>query len=735
MTRNKGIFMSRYLVPIYTITIFLSAFLLFVFQPMVGKYILPTLGGTPSVWNTAMLFFQILLLAGYIYAHLLGRIGSIRVQAGLHLVLMALACAALPLALPENIEPIDTQPVLWQLRTMIGMAAGPFFILSASAPLLQKWFSRTHHKNADNPYFLYSASNIGSMLALLTYPVITEPLLALHEQSNLWSVGYFTLAGMFILCIWSSKFHTEIKPDKIETVEKIALKRKLLWVFLAFCPSSLMLGYTTYITTDVASMPLFWVIPLALYLGTFIIAFAAKPFLPLQATRIIQAVLLIFLAALQISTFTGHGSPWYLMIFHGALFFFTALMCHQELVALKPKTSSLTEFYLFLSLGGALGGVFNSLLAPVLFKLPYEYYIVIVLSLFARYASEPLSKTPEFNGRKSTYKELALFPGVMLLGISAIFVDSVWVRVAIVLLTLVSSMFLINRRIAFMATIALIMIFNPPNTWTKIRDSVLIERNFFGVLRIQDYPAQQIRILSNGTTTHGAQALDHNFKKIPLTYYHPAGAVGDIFAVMDGYTGEQKIAALGLGIGSIACYNRTGRSFDFYEINQQVIDITENPKYFSYLKDCGSPYKIVLGDARHKIEEAPDHSYGMIFVDVFSSDNIPIHVMTLEAIETYKKKLKPGGIIVIHVSNRYFNLQREVAALAKATNMQMLYRLTKGGNVLGTKMSYTPSIYTVMSDNPQVMAEFEKRQWTPVEIPEDMHPWTDDYANIIRAFK
>ena len=727
--------MSRYLVPVYTITIFLSAFLLFVFQPMVGKYLLPTLGGTPSVWNTAMLFFQVLLLGGYIYAHLLGRIESVKIQACLHLLLMLLACAALPLALPENAEPLDSQPILWQLRTMIGMAAGPFFVLSASAPLLQKWFSRTNHKNADNPYFLYSASNIGSMLALLSYPVVTEPLLALHEQSSLWSFGYALLAALFIACVWSSKFHTEIKIAPAEETAPIPVKRKLLWVFLAFCPSSLMLGFTTYITTDVASMPLFWVIPLALYLGTFIVAFSPKPFLPLAATRILQAVLLIFLAVLQISHFIGHGSPWLLMSFHGVLFFFTALMCHQELVALKPKAARLTEFYLYMSLGGALGGAFNSLIAPVLFKLPYEYYIVIVLSLFARYASEPLSKTPEFFKKKNKYIELALFPGVMLLGVGAAILDKGWVHLVAVVGTLIFSMLLINRRVAFVATLAVILIFNPPHAWLKIKDSVLIERNFFGVLRIQDYPNEEIRILSNGTTTHGAQALDHNFKNIPLTYYHPAGAAGDIFAVLDSYPGNQKVAALGLGIGSIACYNHPGRSFDFYEINQQVIDITENPKYFSYLKDCGSPYKIVLGDARHKIEEAADGSYDMIFVDVFSSDNIPIHVMTLEAIQSYKKKLKPGGLIVIHVSNRYFNLQREVAALAKAADMQMLYRYTKGGNVLGTKMIYTPAMYTVMSDNPKIMQDFLKRQWEPVKIPDDMRPWTDDYANIMRAFK
>lgn len=726
--------MSRYLVPVYIITIFLSAFLLFAVQPMVGKFLLPSLGGTPAVWNTAMLFFQVLLLAGYIYAHLLAKIKKPQVQALFHLGLMALATLALPLALPAEMDDPSKGPVLWQLKTMIGMAAAPFFILSASAPLLQNWFSRTDHPNADNPYFLYAASNIGSMLALLTYPVVTEPLLALHEQSWLWSAGYFLLAGMFILCALTPKFH-KAKEQSIEAEDSpVSVKTKLIWIFLAFCPSSLMLGYTTYVTTDVASVPLFWVMPLALYLGTFIIAFSSKPFFPLPATRILQAILLILLSCIQIFSLGSNGA-WLLIAFHGALFFFTSLMCHQELVALKPRTSRLTEFYLYLSIGGALGGVFNSLIAPILFKLPYEYYIVIILSLFARHASTSITKDPEFKITKFSFKEIALFPGVLLIGCAAALIDHFLIRGIMVIVTLIASLFLINRRVAFVTTVGVVLLFNPPNSWMKMKESVLIARNFFGVLRIQDYKETGVRVLSNGTTSHGAQALDHNFKKIPLTYYHPAGSVGDIFSILDSSDKPQNVAALGLGIGSIACYTHPRREFDFYEINQQVIDVSEDQKYFSYLKDCESPYKIILGDARHKVMEMPDHNYDMIFVDVFSSDNIPIHVMTLEAIKGYKTKLKPGGFIVIHVSNRFFNLEKEVAAIAKASSMTALVRYAKGGDVLGTKIKYNPNIYTVMSDNPEIIAKFKAMKWKDIQIPDDMRPWTDDYANIMRAFK
>ncbi len=727
--------MSRYQVPVYTLTIFLSAFLLFVFQPMVGKFLLPLLGGTPSVWNTAMLFFQLLLLAGYIYAHILSHIQNPRAQAMLHIALMAIAAFALPLALPATLEPIGLHPVWWQLKTMIGMAAGPFFILSASAPLLQKWFSRTKHPDAQNPYFLYSASNIGSMLALLSYPIVTEPLFGLHQQSLMWAIGYGALACLFIFCAATSKFEPEVKVETSASEDNITWKRRFTWVFLAFCPSSLMLGYTTYITTDIASVPLFWVIPLALYLGTFIIAFSNKPYFSLPVTRILQGILLVFLLFVMVSHI--NNGQWTWLVMHGLLFFFTALMCHQEAVALKPKVSKLTEFYLFISLGGALGGVFNSLIAPVIFKLPYEYFLVILLSVFARYASLPLAADKEFaKAGKNDWKAYALFPGVMIIGATAALTDTNWVMLALAFIVFALSFGLLDKRVAFLTTFIVIGIFNPPYSYSKLRDSILIERNFFGVLRIQDYTASGERVLSNGTTTHGSQALSKNFKRTPLTYYYPLGSAGDIFGILDDIKTKtpQKVAALGLGVGSISCYKHAGRSFDFYEINPAVIDITQNPKYFSYLHDCGSPYKIVMGDARQEIAKAPDHSYDLIFVDVFSSDNIPMHILTVEAMQIYKQKLKPGGIIVVHVSNRFFTLKNEVAAIGHTLGLTTLSKMSVGGKVMGTDIQYYPSIYTVLTDNTRLTDKFEAKGWLELKTPEKMHPWTDDYANIVRAF-
>jgi len=733
MTRNKDSKpMTRALTPLYIATIFLSAFLLFAVQPMVGKYLLPLLGGTPSVWNTAMVFFQLLLLAGYIYAHLLTKIKNPKVQAILHITLILAACISLPIALGNDPDATTDHPIQWQLQTMLGMAAAPFLMLSASAPLLQKWFSHTSHPDAHNPYFLYAASNIGSMLALLSYPFVVEPLLGLKEQSFIWAIGYGVLAVLFCLSAFSGNFKPQTESISTQPTVSTAWTTRLKWIFLAFCPSSLMLGYTTYITTDIASAPLFWVFPLALYLGTFIIAFSTRPLLRITTTRFLYGFSVLFLLSVNLAGMHGIA-PWFTVLLHTFLFFFAALMCHQELVATKPDTSKLTEFYLLISFGGALGGIFNSLIAPLIFKLPLEYYVVIALTAFALKISEPDRRVPMLEDiRKNGWSSLLLFPGILLLAFSTFFFVNSQYQFMVGAFLLIGGTALYLRRLPFILTVVLVTFFATPYSWEKINNSLLTERNFFGVLRIQDYPKSQVRLMSNGTTTHGAQALVDSYKKIPLTYYYMGGPVGEIFAEFDSFP-SQKIAALGLGVGSIACYTHEGRTFDFYEINPAVIRIAEDPAYFTYLRDCGSPYKMVLGDARKKISLAQDQSYDMIFVDVFSSDNIPVHVMTLEAMELYKRKLKPGGIIVVHISNRFFNLKKEIGLLGNKIGMPVLTRYMDGKDVPGSKLKSTPSSYTVLSENKELMERLGGRGWTAPDVPHNMKPWTDDFADIVRA--
>jgi hypothetical protein len=727
----------KHLVPLYAVTLFISAFLLFSVQPMVGKYLLPLMGGGPSVWNTAMLFFQLLLLGGYAYAHGMARFLKPRTQHYIHVALLLLAALSLPLTLPAGADPTGHNPLLWQLSTMVLMAAAPFFILSSTAPLLQQWFAKTNHAKAENPYFLYVASNIGSMLALLSYPIVIEPMLHLYDQSIVWSYGYGLLAVLLIICGLVSKFSAQRDGEILihEEDEAITWKRRLTWLLLAFVPSSLMLGVTTFITTDVTTVPLFWVIPLALYLLSFIIAFSEKPALSLPLTRIVQAISALFLLFLMI--LNSMMLLWNVAVIHLLFFFFTALMCHQELAALKPKARHLTEFYLIMSLGGALGGIFNSLLAPLIFELPYEYMIVIILSLFCRYVSD--SNQPSLQLSWAWIRDFRTYGWKILLiavlGIIAAIsnVKLVDLFCALAIPFLCFSYF--NRRWLFGVLYLAAVLLNPLVSWQNLTKTIAIARNYYGVILVQDKDG--VRLMTHGVTNHGGQALDPD-KKF-FAYYGPGSGLADIYQTSymkgDRY---QNIGLLGLGTGSTACfYNAENRHFDYFEIDPNVIAIAENPEYFTYLSDCGANYTIHEGDGRLLMASMADQKYDFILVDVFTSDNIPMHIITRNAVEIYQKKLKPDGILLFHTSNRFFNLAPELGAIAEAMGGKAMKKInipkddTSSG--LRTSLFNYPSSYVVIAGD-QVMEELKHIDpaWTDIEA-DSRRPWTDDYANILRA--
>ena len=400
------------LVPVYSLTLLFSAALLFSVQPMFSKMVLPLLGGTPQVWNTAMLFFQLMLLGGYAYAHGTTRFLSIRAQAVLHIVLLAIFTIVLPIAIPpDTIPPTQSDPTLWQLGLMITTVGGPFFVLAGSAPMLQRWFSASGHKDSDNPYFLYGASNLGSMTALLAYPVLIEPFLNLAGQSYSWMIGYFTLIALTtvsIITVWNNpaaKHAPKTISDDLQS--PITWPMRFKWLVLAFIPSSLMLGVTTYITADIASVPLLWILPLALYVATFIIVFARKQIISLKSTTSIQAVLLVVLLSQKIAF--ASVSPYLLIGIHMAVFFFSALTCHMELARSRPNARHLTEFYLIMSIGGAIGGFFNAIIAPQYLVVPIEYGLALVLACFARYAGNTgAALIPSFEKVKTTIHQKKL---------------------------------------------------------------------------------------------------------------------------------------------------------------------------------------------------------------------------------------------------------------------------------------------------------------------------------------
>lgn len=733
----------NFMIPLYAVTLFVSAFLLFSVQPMVGKYLLPVMGGGPSVWNTAMLLFQLLLLGGYAYAHFMAHFIRPRVQFFIHLVLFSAAAISLPMLLPAGADPTGSDPMLWQLTTMLAMAAAPFFILSSTAPLLQQWFARSTHDKAGNPYFLYVASNIGSMVALLAYPVVIEPLLRLHSQSFAWAYGYGLLGALILACGLGSRFtsQTGAQIHAHDEDEVITWRRRLTWLLLAFVPSSLMLGVTTYITTDVTTVPLLWVVPLALYLLTFIIAFSEKPFFTLPMTRLIQGIVsLTLLLAMVVS---GVMLVWSVAVIHLLFFFFTALMCHQELAAIKPKAKKLTEFFLIMSLGGALGGIFNSLLAPLLFRLPYEYMIVIGLSLICRYITDPSQK---LGAPKAATLRSLLPPNswtvlpILTLAVLAAFVQAGY-KMAICGIIIPFLFFpYLQKRWIFASLYIFVMLFNPLVSWKSFSNSIEVMRNYYGVILVSD--KDDVRFMTHGVTTHGGQALDPAKKFYPFSYYGTSSPLADTFKTSYMKSNRPKnIAVIGLGVGSIACYyNTPGRHFDYFEIDPNVIAVAKNPDYFTYLSDCNVDYSIIEGDGRLMMTKEPDKKYDMIVVDAFTSDNIPLHIITKEAVAIYKSKLKDDGILLFHVSNRFFRLQRELGAIAPLLGKDAMTKIDPGDNSHQKPGEHTrivnhASVYVMMTENQSVRDEVPKIApfWADLPPEEGLAPWSDDYANVMRA--
>lgn len=721
----------RLYVPVYSITLLLSAFLLFGIQPLFGKMILPLLGGAPAVWNTAMVFFQAMLLAGYGYAHLSARYLPMKAQAVLHFVLLMIFVFVLPISIPAGWEPPSNgiNPAFWQLCLMTVVVGGPFFVLSGSAPLFQHWFARTDHKDAHNPYFLYAASNLGSMTALLTYPFITEPLLTLPQQSTTWAGGYVLLMAMVVLCaalVWRKVGHEE--HTQADSAPAPSWRMRGYWLLLALIPSSLMLGVTSYVTTDLAAVPLLWIMPLALYVGTFIIVFARSFRLPMNKVMILHAALLT-LALVSFAHPVLPGKLWLIPV-HLSLFFVSALICHQAMADARPPAARLTEFYLIMSLGGVLGGILNALIAPVVFLLPVEYAVALAAVCYVRYA-----------GRKESFRtdldeNWWAVAGAVVFCLFTLFLAGQQNALIICIVSVsVFLMYLSGRRWSFAVAVTALLVLYPGFNWLTIGNLLFIERNFFGVSRVYDTPDGKVRMYLHGMTNHGAQMLLPGYRTTPITYFYPGASMGDVFGVLDQKPFPQNIAILGLGIGSLVCYPHEGRHFDLFEIDPVVKRIAENKALFTFLSDCGSPHDIILGDGRLQIDKMPDASYDAIFLDAFSSDNIPVHIITREAFEIYLRKLKPGGIIVSNISNNFLNLAPVLNALAQDLNLQAVFKISIGQEVDKTGVEDASSIFAVLSRRGEDLGALPQTTgWREFRGAERPRVWTDDYASIVSAF-
>ncbi|MGO9336909.1 MAG: fused MFS/spermidine synthase [Terracidiphilus sp.] len=744
------------LLVVFTVSMFVSSALLFLVEPMMAKMALPMLGGTPAVWNTCLVFFQTILLAGYLYAYASTKWLRRRSQIILHVSLALTPLAVLPLHIPAGWEPpSDSTPVFWVLA-MLSVAVGlPFFLLSSSTPMLQRWFSHSGHKSANDPYFLYAASNAGSLVGLLGYPLLLEPALRLSVQSTFWSFGYALFLVLTVACgalVWRNR--TETAPAQAATIEepdetapRDMWRQRLRWIALAFVPSSLMMGVTTALTTDVPAIPLFWVLPLAFYLLSFVLVFAKRP--PISHEWLIRRLPFLILIAL-IPTLCKTKLPLLALI---ALYLLTlfaiALVCHGELARSRPKITRLTEFYLWISFGGVLGGIFNALIAPVIFSTVVEFPLVLVLAAMLR---PPIDQTPPPPEKAARVKRNDwLLPIALFLVMAGILTGLAHAGIElgsslIILIFGYSMLWCMSfgkRPLRFAAGLVALLAASTlyhPNLG-KILEA---KRNFFGVIRVTDSPNGKLRYLLHGGTLHGSQSLDAARAREPLAYYTQTGPAGSILRAMQAKTlpapagdpRQANWAVVGLGAGAMACYLQPGESLTYYEIDPLVEQMALDPHYFTFLQQCAPQAKIVLGDARLKLRPAPDAGYDLIVIDAFSGDMIPMHLVTREALALYLRKLAPGGMLAFHITNLYLDIAPTLGSLANDAGLVCMASDDRGVSQDQLDAGKLASHWLVMARSRADLGPLATDpHWVDIHVPPGTKVWTDDYSNLLHVIK
>ncbi|MDP2215367.1 spermidine synthase [Phenylobacterium sp.] len=718
---------------LFGLTVFASATLVFMVQPMAAKLLLPLMGGAPAVWNTSMAFFQGALLVGYAYAHLLQRAGTVRRQAMIHGSALLIAALVLPLRVHELLgPPTSDHPALWLLAALALMVGAPFAVLSATAPLAQAWHARIYREGEGRgPYVLYAASNLGSLIALLAYPLVVEPTLAVQAQTFVWSLAYggflVLMASLGLLVARAPA--VEISPPHAAALLETALSgrpwpRRLIWIALAAIPSSLMLGVTTHITTDVASAPFIWVVPLALYLLTFIIAFQDRPAISTETALMFQAAAVVACAVIMPFHTTNLAIQ---LGVHLAAFFFTALVCHQALVARRPPPAQLTEFYLCLSVGGVVGGAFNAFVAPVIFTNVWEYPLVLALSCLAR----PWAWETGAAWRWGLFAVcvVAVVAAPVLAGLYA--QSEAVVRILLGVVT-VSAFLLRGSTLLFLATVSmLLMSAQMAGDRVDVRQSW---RSFFGVARQSVMPVQAlggtVHMLAHGTTLHGAQARAPEHRCRPLVYYAPETPIGQVFAAKRAEKASLTIGAVGLGTGTVATYVRAEDQLTFFEIDPLMVRIANDPDYFTYTTECAKgPIDYVIGDARLTLEDQPEGRFDLLLLDAFSSDAVPAHLLTVEAVKMYLAKLKPDGVLVMHLSNRNLDLVSPAMAVAAAAGGAALLQRHAAAYDSPVLWESAEDVL-IVAQTPDALRLYENDVRWEAADGSLAAPWTDAYTNL-----
>jgi hypothetical protein len=766
----------RFVLWAFTLATFISALLLFSVQPMFAKMVLPVLGGSPSVWAVAIFFFQAALLVGYCYAHLLIARLPLAYTGLVHFSLCLLALLALPMGLPKGwTEPPPGEPYLWQLGLFTVAIGLPFVAVAANAPLLQAWFARTGHPDGRDPYFLYAASNLGSLIALIGYPFVLEPAFGLKALAGIWTGGFVVLAAalalVFLLVL---NRHADAPPVAGSTVAGAdapgtapTWSDRLGWVGLALVPAALLTAFTTHVTTDVASAPLLWVLPLSLYLFTFVLVFRERLLVPRGVMLFVHLVSVA--AALLVMSQTRHES-WFVTAPTGVVVFFTsAMVAHRTLYEARPAARYLTQFYLWMSLGGALGGLSAALIAPKIFSEVFEYPLLLALSMACRpgvFSSAAVRRLwgsmrgylgrrapaagpdgaalSEDDKREMLVLWLIVAGGILVIywvpwAITRLNIDMAEWGSTLAVVALLLVVLLVEMRRPLRQLTAALVIFSALVWLPSAVKRGEAQRSYFGVYRVQTSPDSDYHTLVHGTTLHGAQRVrDDKGNRVddpvPATYYYDQSPMALTIGRVRERLGEAKgrYGVTGLGAGSLACYAKPGEAWRFFEIDPVIVGIASNPRYFTFLKHCQPTPDIVLGDARLTMAREADASFDLIIVDAFSSDAVPVHLMTAEALRLYLDKVKDDGIVLLHISNRYLDLDSVLGATVKLLpGVQGFIVSDDSADGSYAQSTSTVALFAKSAEALEPFATMEERSQLDAG---GLKPWTDDYSDILGPF-
>ena len=717
----------------FVLAILGGSFLLFLVQPMIARMALPRLGGAPAVWNSAMLVYQLLLLGGYAYAHWLGRFTP-RTQGAIHLALLLVAAAMLPIGLIASNPSPDANVFLW-VPWLLLVSIGPLFLaISAQAPLLQRWYAIS---GGGDPYPLYAASNLGSFGGLIAYPLLVEPLMPVAAQSGAWSIGYAVVIALVAACVLRLPKSAAIEHQPSSAAPPAA-REIALWIALAAIPSALILSTTLFLTTDIVAMPLLWVVPLGLYLLSFSIAFASNRRPARWIANAAPVILLIAAGGLFLQS-----SMWLLVMAAAILnLFAVSVAVHSALFDRRPDPSQLTAFYLYLAVGGALGGIFCALVAPLIFRWTFEHPLLLVAAAFALPVSSPFKRIFDlWNGgpaaQRMTLWGIPLILLISLIGHGAFGLpeSQKLIIVASIILFLIGIAAIGNRVVLATAVAGLMLCMGG---WEKLALAVSpgkMARSFFGVYTIASRSDGDARLLLHGTTIHGVQLRGSAERERSATSYYAApSGIGLALATAPN---DARIGVVGLGTGTVACYARPGQRWTFYEIDPAVADIARDPRQFTFLSRCLPDVPILIGDARLTLERAQSASLDLLVIDAFSSDSIPMHLLTLEAFEAYRRVLPRNGLLLIHISNRHLDLRPVVAEAASRgwTARALRYSPTSADI---SRNQHTASLWVALSPSPETIAALDKARpgaWQPLERRAGFRSWTDDYGSVLPVLR